>query len=216
MRVIEGRLSRARRSRGRATSVAAFLLLATSLAAQTPEIPPGVSGEGALQNDVFTPTSPEAIRLLDAGDQAFLKARAPGANAQGTDAKAQGAGANAQGTGVKAQGAGAKAQGAGAKAQGPDAKAQGAGGPSPSAFDEALDDWHAALAVGAENDAVAIGADALRALEALFPDSDRSLARRTESVETAVVRRIATLDPSLRELWRARFEGLAGAALAAA
>jgi hypothetical protein len=157
---------RALRAGARAMLVGAWVFCASALRAQSPEIPPAISGEGPLQNDAFVPTSQDAVRALAAGDRAFEKALAAGA-----------AGANA--------------------------------------FDDALDAWHGALAAGVDAD-VTIDADALRASSDLFPDPDRTLARRSESAQCAVLRRIATLDPRLSALWRARFEALAAAALASA
>lgn len=96
------------------------------------------------------------------------------------------------------------------------AKARGAQAAEAAAYDEALDLWHAALTASALDDVLVADADGPNTLGPACPDPDRSLARRSESLEGAVVRRLVSLDPKLRGLWRARFEALAAAELDAA
>jgi hypothetical protein len=86
----------------------------------------------------------------------------------------------------------------------------GAGGASASGtLDTALDAWHAALAAGALDDAIAADADARTTLGELARDPDGSLARGAQSIQSAVVRRLNSLDPKLVAAWSARFEPLA-------
>jgi hypothetical protein len=89
------------------------------------------------------------------------------------------------------------------------AKAHAAASIGDNAYDEALDRWHEALTTSALDDAVVADADSTSTLGALRPDPDRSSARRAESIECAVSRRLVALDPRLLGLWRARSEGLA-------
>ena len=78
----------------------------------------------------------------------------------------------------------------------------------------AFDAWLEALAASATGEGVRL---ALEGVDPhLWPDPDRTAARRVEGVEVAVLRRLAALDPGSRERWRARAAGLADAALAAA
>jgi hypothetical protein len=48
-------MGRALRACAQATLVGAAALSASTLRAQSPEIPPAISGEGPLQNDAFAP-----------------------------------------------------------------------------------------------------------------------------------------------------------------
>src|SRR5688572_28238851 len=87
---------------------------------------------------------------------------------------------------------------------------------------EVLEHWSAALGACAPGDAVVPRPwRAAQGLDSPWPDPDGTAgggasdrpARRTEAIEYAVLRRLASLAPAQRELWNARVGALAAEAL---
>jgi hypothetical protein len=82
---------------------------------------------------------------------------------------------------------------------------------------EAFDAWQRALASAAAGDSVPGSlAESNPDLASLWPDPDATLARRTEAIEAAVLRRLARIDAADLAAWCERFGPLAERELAAA
>lgn len=93
------------------------------------------------------------------------------------------------------------------------------------AWTRCFEAWHAALNESRPGDNAPVGLslrepdlviDGNRELiDQRWPDRDRSFARRTESIENAILRRLCGLDSEVVARWSSRFEALGGAVLQA-
>ncbi|MFN0243461.1 MAG: hypothetical protein ACKVWV_11265 [Planctomycetota bacterium] len=145
--------------------LATVLLLALAHSASAQSSTPPATSEGALQNDVFLPTSLAAEKSLAAGDVAWQR--------------------------------------------------WVTGRTDTGARTEAFEAWHSAIALASAGESVAALVPATSSAESfVWPDPGGTAFRRTESVETAVLRRLFALSPEDRAAFAARFEPVARAEIA--